>query len=77
LAPRSPRSSAQRSAAGSTRISKPWRFQLGRLLHQSGVWELRLNRGRGSGAAYRRLSQAIGWVDQQVFELERYSAKVC
>ena len=53
------------------------RFQLGKLLHQSGVWELRLNRGRGSGAAYRRLSQAIGALDEQVFELERYAAKVC
>ena len=53
------------------------RFQRGKLLHQSGVWELRLNQGRGSGAAYRRLSQAIGAVDEQVFEVERYSAKVC
>jgi hypothetical protein len=53
------------------------RVQRGRLLHQSGVWELRLNRGRGSGAAYRRLSQAIGALDEQVFELERYTAGVC
>ena len=53
------------------------RVQAGRLSHQSGVWELRLNRGRGSGAAYRRLTQAIGAVDEQLFELERYDAAYC
>jgi hypothetical protein len=30
------------------------RVQLGRLLHQSGIWELRLNHGRGSATAYNR-----------------------
>src|SRR5918998_3132458 len=34
------------------------RVQRGRLSHQSGRWELRLNRGRGSAAAYRRLNDA-------------------
>jgi hypothetical protein len=53
------------------------RVQRGRLSHQSGVWELRLNRGRGSGAAYRRLTQAIGALDEQVFELERYETAYC
>jgi hypothetical protein len=51
--------------------------QRGRLLHQSGVWELRLNRGRGSSAAYRRLTQAIGALDEQVFSMERYAAVAC
>ena len=51
--------------------------QRGRLLHQSGIWELRLNRGRGSAAAYRRLTQAIGAVDEQVFAVERYAAANC
>jgi len=53
------------------------RAQLGRLLHQSGRWEARLNLGRGSPAAYRRLTQAIGALDEQVFELERYEAAYC
>jgi hypothetical protein len=53
------------------------RAQLGRLLHQSGRWELRLNRGRGSSAAYRRLSQAIGALDETIFEFERYAASTC
>jgi hypothetical protein len=51
--------------------------QRGMLLHQSGIWELRLNRGRGSAAAYRRLTQAIGAVDEQVFAMERYAAVNC
>lgn len=53
------------------------RVQRGRLLHQSGIWELRLNRGRGSGAAYRRLTQAIGALDEQVFAVERHAADHC
>jgi hypothetical protein len=35
------------------------RAQLGRLLHQSGIWELRLNRGRGSGAAFERYRDGV------------------
>jgi hypothetical protein len=46
------------------------RAQRGRLLHQSGKWELRLNRGRGSAAAYDRLSQVIGFMDETIFGLE-------
>jgi hypothetical protein len=53
------------------------RAQRGRLLHQSGIWELRLNRGRGSAAAYRRLTQAIGALDEAVFAVERYAVDVC
>jgi hypothetical protein len=53
------------------------RTQRGRLLYQSGRWELRLNRGRGSGAAYNRLSQVIGAVDMAVEEVERYRDGVC
>jgi hypothetical protein len=53
------------------------RVQRGKLLHQSGIWELRLNHGRGSGAAYRRLSQATGELDELLFELERYAAGIC
>jgi hypothetical protein len=53
------------------------RTQRGRLLHQSGIWELRLNRGRGSAAAYRRLTQAIGALDEAVFAVERYAADNC
>jgi hypothetical protein len=51
--------------------------QRGRLLHQSGVWELRLNRGRGSGAAYRRLFGAIGAADEALEELDRYADSAC
>jgi hypothetical protein len=47
------------------------RFQLGRLLRQSGIWELRLNRGRGSSAAYNRLTQVIGFMDETIDGLER------
>ena len=46
------------------------REQRGRLLHQSGRWELRLNRGRGSSAAYNRLNQVIGFLDETIFPLE-------
>ena len=53
------------------------RAQRGRLLHQSGVWEGRLNLGRGSGAAYNRLSQAIGALDELIFEIEGYLREPC
>jgi hypothetical protein len=53
------------------------RTQRGRLLHQSGIWELRLNLGRGSGSAYTRLFQAINAVDRAIEEVEGYSAAVC
>jgi hypothetical protein len=53
------------------------RAQLGRLLHQSGVWEARLNLGRGSGAAYHRLNQVIGALDVTLEEVERYRDGVC
>jgi hypothetical protein len=46
------------------------RVQRGRLLRQSGVWELRLNHGRGSSAAYNRLTQVIGFLDEVIVELE-------
>lgn len=46
------------------------RVQRGRLLRQSGIWELRLNRGRGSSAAYNRLTQVIGFLDEAIFALE-------
>jgi hypothetical protein len=46
------------------------RVQQGKLLHQSGRWELRLNRGRGSAAAYNRLNQVIGAVDETIFTIE-------
>jgi hypothetical protein len=49
---------------------EPLRVQRGRLLRQSGIWELRLNRGRGSSAAYNRLTQVIGFLDETIFELE-------
>jgi hypothetical protein len=47
------------------------RVQRGKLLRQSGIWELRLNRGRGSSAAYNRLNQVIGFVDETIDGLER------
>jgi hypothetical protein len=53
------------------------RTQRGRLLHQSGVWELRLNRGRGSGAAYSRLFLAIEAAEFALEEVERYRDGVC
>ena len=46
------------------------RTQRGGLLRQSGIWELRLNRGRGSSAAYNRLTQVIGFLDETIFGLE-------
>jgi hypothetical protein len=53
------------------------RAQRGRLLQQSGTWELRLNRGRGSGTAYSRLFRAIEAVDLAVEEVERYRNDLC
>ena len=53
------------------------RTQGGRLSHQSGIWELRLNLGRGSGTAYSRLFGAINAVDRAIEEVEGYSAAVC
>jgi hypothetical protein len=50
------------------------KVQRGRLLRQSGIWELRLNHGRGSGAAYNRLTQAIGALDSAILEVEGYAA---
>jgi hypothetical protein len=50
------------------------REQRGGLLHQSGIWEVRLNRGRGSAAAYNRLTQAMGALDEVIFEVERAQA---
>jgi hypothetical protein len=46
------------------------RAQSGRLSRQSGIWELRLNRGRGSSAAYNRLTQVIGFLDETIDGLE-------
>jgi hypothetical protein len=46
------------------------RVQRGRLLRQSGIWELRLNRGRGSSAAYNRLTQVIGFLDETIDAIE-------
>jgi hypothetical protein len=51
--------------------------QRGRLLHQSGVWELRLNRGRGSGTAYNRLFLAIEATEFTLEEIEGYRDGVC
>jgi hypothetical protein len=50
------------------------RVERGKLSHQSGRWELRLNRGRGSGAAYRRLNWARGALEEQILLLERPQA---
>jgi hypothetical protein len=48
------------------------RAQRGLLLHQSGVWEVRINDGRGpTGAMYNRLSWAISSLDERIFEIER------
>jgi hypothetical protein len=44
------------------------RVQRGRLLRQSGIWELRLNHGRGSSAAYNRLTQVIGFLDEAIYD---------
>jgi hypothetical protein len=53
------------------------RTQRGRLLQQSGIWELRLNRGRGSGTAYSRLFGAIEAVDMAEEEIKRYRDDLC
>jgi hypothetical protein len=51
--------------------------QRGRLSHQSGRWELRLNRGRGSGTAYSRLFLAMDAVEVALEETDRYRNEVC
>jgi hypothetical protein len=51
--------------------------QRGRLSHQSGRWELRLNRGRGSGTAYNRLFLAMDAADMALEETDRYRDDVC
>jgi hypothetical protein len=51
--------------------------QRGRLSHQSGRWELRLNRGRGSGTAYSRLFLAMDAVEVALEETDRYRNDVC
>ncbi len=45
--------------------------QRGRLSRQSGIWELRLNRGRGSAAAYNRLNWARTALEEMIEEIER------
>lgn len=45
--------------------------QRGKLLHQAGLWELRLNRNRGSAAAYNRLYGAINSLDVAIDEMDR------
>jgi hypothetical protein len=45
--------------------------QRGKLLHQAGIWELRLNQGRGSAAAYNRLYGAINSLDLAIDEMDR------
>jgi hypothetical protein len=51
--------------------------QRGRLSHQSGRWELRLNRGRGSGTAYSRLFLAIEAAELALDEVDRYRSDLC
>jgi hypothetical protein len=51
--------------------------QRGRRSHQSGRWELRLNRGRGSGTAYSRLFLAMDAVEVALEETDRYRNEVC
>ena len=53
------------------------RTQSGRLSHQSGRWELRLNRGGGSGTAYSRLFLAMDAVRMALEEVDRYRNDVC
>ena len=47
------------------------RTQRGKLLHQAGIWELRLNKGRGSAAAYNRLYGAITLLDLAIEQMDR------
>jgi hypothetical protein len=48
------------------------RAQNGLLLRQSGVWELRINHGRGpTTATYSRLGQAIGALDERIWALDQ------
>jgi hypothetical protein len=48
------------------------RAQLGPLLHQSGVWEGRLNHGRGpTTATYTRLSYAMSALDERISALDQ------
>jgi hypothetical protein len=51
--------------------------QSGRLSHQSGRWELRLNKGRGSGTAYSRLFLAMDGVRTALEEVGRYREGLC
>ena len=47
------------------------RVQRGKLLLQAGIWELRLNRHRGSAAAYNRLYGAINALDVAIDQMDR------
>ncbi len=51
--------------------------QRGRLSRQSGIWELRLNRGRGSGAAYNRLNHARSSLEDMIYAIERNRYAAC
>jgi hypothetical protein len=51
--------------------------QRGRLYSQSGRWELRLNRGRGSSTAYTRLFRAMDSATMALEEVNRYRDEVC
>ncbi len=53
------------------------REQRGRLSRQSGIWELRLNRGRGSGAAYNRLNHARSALEDMIYAIERNRYAAC
>jgi hypothetical protein len=53
------------------------REQAGRLSRQSGIWELRLNRGRGSAAAYNRLNQARAALEDMIYAIERNRYAAC
>lgn len=64
------------SALSSTRITRRSASSSADCCTSRG-WERRLNLGRGSGAAYNRLTQAIGSLDELIWELERYDASVC
>ena len=53
------------------------RTQKGRLLQQSGRWELRLLRNRGSATAYSRLFVAMDATNTALEEIDRYRRDVC